>query len=51
MNLAIRVRKPLDDHLADVIHDLRRAGVRTSKVEMIEMLLWEQTSRGRRRGP
>jgi hypothetical protein len=44
VNLAIRVRKPLDDHLADVIHDLRRAGVRTSKVEIIEMLLWEQTS-------
>ena len=44
VNLAIRVRKPLDDHLADVIHDLRRAGVRTSKVELIEMLLWEQTS-------
>jgi hypothetical protein len=44
VNLAIRVRKPLDDHLADLIHDLRRAGVRTSKVEVIEMLLWEQTS-------
>ncbi len=44
VNLAIRVRKPLDDHLADVIHTLRRDGVRTSKVELIEMLLWEQTS-------
>jgi len=44
VNLAIRVRKPLDDHLADLIHDLRRDGVRTSKVELIEMLLWEQTS-------
>ncbi|MGE3141628.1 MAG: hypothetical protein AB7O53_19440 [Thermoleophilia bacterium] len=44
VNLAIRVRKPLDDHLADVIHSLRRDGVRTSKVELIEMLLWEQTS-------
>lgn len=42
VNLAIRVRKPLDDHLADLIHELRRAGVRTSKVELIEMLLWEQ---------
>ncbi len=44
VNLAIRVRRPLDDHLADLIHDLRREGVRTSKVELIEMLLWEQTS-------
>lgn len=43
VNLAIRVRKPLDDHLADVIHDLRHGGVRTSKVELIEMLLWELT--------
>jgi len=41
VNLAIRVRKPLDDRLADVIHQLRRDGVRTSKVELIEMLLWE----------
>jgi hypothetical protein len=44
VNLAIRVRRPLDDHLADLIHALRRDGVRTSKVELIEMLLWEQTS-------
>src|SRR5690606_33827737 len=41
VNLAIRVRKPLDDHLADLIHGLRGVGVRTSKVELIEMLLWE----------
>ena len=41
MNLAIRVRKPLDDGLADTIHALRAEGVRTSKVELIEMLLWE----------
>ena len=40
-NLAIRVRRPLDERLADLIHVLRRDGVRTSKVEMIEMLLWE----------
>jgi hypothetical protein len=48
VNLAIRVRKPLDDHLADLIHALRRDGVRTSKVELIEMLLWEQTSESAR---
>lgn len=41
VNLAIRVRRPLDEHLVDVIHDLRKAGVRTSKVELIEMLLWD----------
>ena len=41
VNLAIRVRKPLDDRLAEVIHQLRHDGVRTSKVELIEMLLWE----------
>jgi hypothetical protein len=41
VNLAIRVRKPLDDRLAEQIHELRRAGVRTSKVELVEMLLWE----------
>lgn len=41
VNLAIRVRRPLDDALVDVIHDLRRRDVRTSKVELIELLLWE----------
>ena len=35
------MRKPLDDRLADLIHALRREGVRTSKVELIELLLWE----------
>ena len=46
VNLAIRVRKPLDDALADAIHALRREGVRTSKVELIEMLLWESAGAG-----
>jgi len=41
VNLALRVRRPLDDHLAEVIHVLRGRGVRTSKVELVEMLLWE----------
>ena len=41
VNLAIRVRKPLDDHLVEVLHRLRRADIRSSKVELIEMLLWE----------
>lgn len=41
VNLAIRVRRPLDDRLADLIHLLRADGIRTSKVELVEMLLWE----------
>lgn len=41
VNLAIRVRRPLDDRLADTIHALRGVGVRTSKVELVELLLWE----------
>lgn len=41
VNLAIRVRRPLDDALVEVIHALRRRDVRTSKVELIELLLWE----------
>lgn len=45
VNLAIRVRRPLDDRLADLIHALRQAGVRTSKVEMVELLLWELPDR------
>jgi hypothetical protein len=44
-NLAIRVRRPLDEHLAELIHQLRRRGVRTSKVELIEVLLWELPER------
>lgn len=40
-NLAIRVRRPLDERLAELIHGLRQQGIRTSKVELIEMLLWE----------
>lgn len=47
VNLAIRVRKPLDDGLADAIHAFRRDGVRTSKVELIEMLLWESSGASR----
>ncbi|MEQ8834339.1 MAG: hypothetical protein RIB67_07815 [Miltoncostaeaceae bacterium] len=41
VNLAIRVRRPLDDRLVDLIHELRGVGVRTSKVELVELLLWE----------
>lgn len=40
-NLAVRVRRSLDDRLSDILHALRKDGVRSSKVELIEMLLWE----------
>ncbi|HEX5721086.1 MAG TPA: hypothetical protein VF179_33345, partial [Thermoanaerobaculia bacterium] len=46
VNLAIRVRRPLDERLVELIHQLRREGVRTSKVELIEMLLWELPAEG-----
>lgn len=39
-NLAIRVRGSLDDRLNDLVYKLRREGIRTSKVELVEMLLW-----------
>lgn len=44
-NLAIRVRRSLDEHLNELIFELRREGIRTSKVELIEMLLWELPNR------
>ena len=40
-NLAVRVRRPLDDRLDDLLHELRRSGNRSSKAELVEMLLWE----------
>ncbi|MFN8111277.1 MAG: hypothetical protein U0Y82_15770 [Thermoleophilia bacterium] len=35
------MRRPLDDHLVELLHGLRKDGVRSSKVELIELLLWE----------
>jgi hypothetical protein len=40
-NLAIRVRRSLDFRLSDLVHELRRDSVKTSKVEIVEMLLSE----------
>ncbi len=40
-NLAVRVRRSLDNHLGDLVHSLKGEGIRSSKVEIIEMLLWE----------
>jgi hypothetical protein len=31
----------LDDHLGDLIYALRKQGVKTSKTEIFELLLWE----------
>ncbi len=41
VNLAVRVRHSIDAWLAELIHELRRDGVRSSKAEIVEMLLWE----------
>jgi hypothetical protein len=40
-NYAVRVRRSLDDLVAWRLAELRRHGVRASKVELTEMLLWE----------
>jgi hypothetical protein len=40
-NLAVRVRRSLDIRLGDIVYALKRDAVRASKVEIIEMLLWE----------
>jgi hypothetical protein len=40
-NYAVRVRRSLDDLVAWRLAELRRRGVRASKVELTEMLLWE----------
>jgi hypothetical protein len=44
-NLAVRVRRSLDDRVTDLIHDLRRHhGIRISKAELLEVLLAELPS-------
>ena len=40
-NYAVRVRRSLDDLVAWRLAELRRHGLRASKVELTEMLLWE----------
>ena len=40
-NLTLRVRQSLDLRLAELIHELKREGVRSSKKELIEMFLSE----------
>lgn len=40
-NLAVRVRQSVDERLVELLFNLRRAGVRSSKAELVEMLVWE----------
>jgi len=40
-NLTLRIRQSLDLRLAELLHSLRREGVRSSKKELIEMCLSE----------
>jgi hypothetical protein len=40
-NLAVRIRGPIDDRLAQVVLSLRDVRPRTSKAELVEMLLWQ----------
>lgn len=40
-NFAVRVRQSLDARLLDLVHAFRSEGLRTSKVEIVELLLWE----------
>jgi hypothetical protein len=44
VNLGLRISRPLDDRLADLLHELRPHEMRSSKVELIQMLLWELPS-------
>ncbi len=40
-NLTLRIRGSFDQRLADLVHDFRKNGIRTSKVELVEMCLAE----------
>jgi hypothetical protein len=44
VNLGLRIPRPLDDRLADLLHELRSHETRSSKVEVLQMLLWELPS-------
>lgn len=38
VQLSVRIRKPLDDALADLVHELR-SSVRTNKTELVEIAI------------
>src|ERR1039458_9787906 len=44
VNLGLRIPRPLDDRLVDLLHELRSHETRSSKVEVLQMLLWELPS-------
>jgi len=46
VTLGARVRQPLDQLLADLVYQTRRAGVRTTKVELIELALAQLANLG-----
>jgi len=41
IQLGVRVRAPFDQRLDDLVYQFRREGVRTSKAELVELLLFE----------
>lgn len=40
--MALRIRRPLDRWLTDTAHEINSTGWRTSKAELIEMMIWEE---------
>lgn len=40
-NLVVRIRRSVDDRLVELLHAFRQEGVRLSKVELVELLIWE----------
>ena len=40
VTIAVRARGSLDERLTDIVYQLRRQGLRTSKTELVEMLIW-----------
>lgn len=44
VQLGVRVRDIFDERLDEIVHQLRRSGVRSSKAELVELLLFELPS-------
>ncbi len=40
-NLVVRIRRSVDDRLVELLHAFRQEGLRISKVELVELLVWE----------
>lgn len=39
-NLGVRVRASVEERLDDLLYQLRKAGIRSSKAEVVEALIW-----------